>query len=167
MSNQPIDAGGGTIRSTAGLKHMIIPRLVAGLPLAGFGTLHLLGAAPMRPILEAGGIPFVGFNAVFAPAVEVLAGVMLLLGAFARVGGALGAGVMVVALYTHIVANWQDEPPMVIPALVLASCLYVAWRGGGAWSLDRAWTVRGKGEPPGRPKAERPPPVGESEARVR
>lgn len=121
---------------TEALKHVIVARLIAGVPLLGIGVMHLIGAAPMRPILEGAGIPLPGLNAVVAPLVEVAAGLMLLAGAGARIGGVLGAVTMLAALYAHAVFTWDDEPPIVLPIAVLAACLYVAWRGGGAWSVD-------------------------------
>ncbi len=125
-----------SLRRTTPLKHVIVARLIAGLPLAGLGFMHLIGAAPMKPILEAAKIPLPDLNAVVAPIFEVLAGLLLLTGAFSRVGGLIGAGTMAVAMYAHLTADWPDEPPIVLPIAVLAGCLYVLWRGGGAWSMD-------------------------------
>ncbi len=124
------------IRETKPAKEVIVFRLIAGLPLVLFGTMHLIGSPPMRPILEAANIPLPGLNAVFAPIVQVLAGLLLLSGAFARVGALLAAPTMVVALYSHAVADWDDEPTPLIAVAVLVCSLYVLWRGAGAWSLD-------------------------------
>ncbi len=124
------------IRETRAGKEAVLFRLIAGLPLAVFATMHLVGAAPMKPILEAADIPLPGINAVVAPIVQVLASVLLLSGAFARLGGLLAAGTMAVALYSHAVADWQDEPSPLIAAAVLVCSLYILWRGAGAWSLD-------------------------------
>ncbi len=125
-----------SIRRTRPLKHVLIARLSAGLPLLGLNIMHLIGAAPLRPILEAAKIPMPGVNAILAPVLGGLAGLMLLSGAFARVGAAIGCGSMAVALYAHVTADWPDEPPIVLPIAVLAASLYVLWRGGGAWSVD-------------------------------
>ena len=49
---------------------------------------------------------------------------------------------MAVALYTHMAFEatetfaWEDRPPIVLPIVVLASAIYLLWRGGGVWSLD-------------------------------
>ncbi len=45
------------IRATRPTKEVIVFRLIAGLPLVLFGTMHLIGAPRMRPILEAANIP--------------------------------------------------------------------------------------------------------------
>lgn len=125
-----------SIRRTRPLKHILIARLIAGLPLAGISVMHLVGAAPLRPILDAAKIPMPDVNAVVVPIVGVLAGLLMLSGAFARVGAALACGSMAVAIYAHLTADWPDEPPIVLPITVLAASLYVLWRGGGAWSVD-------------------------------
>lgn len=130
-----------TIRKTTNEKWIIAPRLVAGLPLLGIGFMHLIGSAPLRPIVEAAGLPLPGLQAVVAPIFQVLAGLLLLSGAFARVGGILGVGAMLVALYAHLVIDqWPnpDEPPIVLPVLVLIGSALVLWRGSGAWGLDSA-----------------------------
>ncbi|MFN7022402.1 MAG: DoxX family protein [Phycisphaerales bacterium] len=126
------------IRRTNALKHVIIARLIAGVPLVGIATMHLLGAAPMKPILEAAKIPLPDLNAIVAPIIELIAGLLILSGAFARIGAVLGCATMVVAIYAHMVADWADEPPIVLAIAVLLAALYVLWRGGGAWSLDAA-----------------------------
>lgn len=124
------------VRRTAALKHIVMARLIAGVPLVGIATMHLLGAAPMKPILDAARIPLPDLNAVVAPIVEVMAGLLILSGAFARIGAVLGCATMAVAIYSHVVADWTDEPPIALPVAVLLASLYVLWRGGGAWSLD-------------------------------
>jgi uncharacterized membrane protein YphA (DoxX/SURF4 family) len=124
------------LRRTRPIKHMLIPRLIAGLPLVGIAAMHLVGAAPMKPILEAAKIPLPDLNAVVAPIVEIVAGLLILSGAFARIGAVLACGTMAVAIYSHMVADWPDEPPIILPIAVLLAALYVLWRGGGAWSVD-------------------------------
>ena len=67
-------------------KFLIVPRVLAGLPLLGFGVMHFIDPGHMRDILIASGIPMVELNVYAAPAAELLAGVLLLLGCCARVG---------------------------------------------------------------------------------
>lgn len=117
-------------------KVTTVPRLIAGLPLVGINTMHVSGQAPLRPILEGANIPMPGVGAVVAPIVGLLAGVMILGGALARVGAAIAIGSMSVALYTHAVSDWADEPPIVLPIAVLLASAWVLWKGGGAWSID-------------------------------
>ena len=131
------------LRKTTGCKHIIAPRLIAGLPLLGIGMMHITGMQPMRPILEGASIPLPGLNAMVAPVVEIVAGLILLSGAFTRIGAAMAMGTMTVALYTHLkfvptdACEWGDEPSIVMPLAVFACAAYVLWRGGGAWSVDQ------------------------------
>lgn len=124
------------LRQTESLKHLIVVRLIAGLPLVAIGLMHITGAAPMRPILDAASIPLPGINAIVAPLAQVVAGSLILIGAWARVGALLASGAMVVAIYAHLAADWADEPPIVLPIAVLFAALYILWRGAGARSLD-------------------------------
>ena len=117
-------------------KLTIIPRVLAGLPLTGINIMHLTGQAPIRPILEGAGVPFVGLNAVLAPILGLLAGLSLLAGAFARVGSFLALGFSVVAIYTHMVHDWEGEPPIVLPIVILLCAAWIIWKGAGAWSVD-------------------------------
>ena len=131
------------VRRTEPLRHVLVLRLLAGLPLLGIGVQHLVGTAPLLPILQEAGIPFPELNAAIAPGMEVLAGLLLLSGLFGRVGGLIGANSMVVALYTHAVADWADEPPLLLPVAVLAGALYVVARGSGRYSFDAAASQTG------------------------
>ncbi|MFK7884650.1 MAG: DoxX family protein [Phycisphaerales bacterium] len=129
------------ITKTNSSKRTIVPRLVAGLPLIGINAMHLTGMAPLKPILEGASIPMPGVNAIAGPVFGVIAGLLMLSGAFARIGAALAIGSMTVALYTHAVfdhANfeWADEPPIVLPIVVLLASVWVLWKGAGAWSVD-------------------------------
>tara|TARA_R110000782_G_scaffold102243_2_gene189222 strand:- start:3210 stop:3620 length:411 start_codon:yes stop_codon:yes gene_type:complete len=117
-------------------KLTIIPRLLAGAPLTALNIMHLTGAAPLRPILEGANIPLPGLNAIVAPAAGLIAGVLLLAGAFARVGALIGIGSMSVALYTHAVSDWPDEPPIALPIVVLLASAWVLYKGAGTWSID-------------------------------
>lgn len=125
------------LQRTRARRHMVVVRYAAGLPLAIMGTMHLtLEAASMRPILEAAHIPLIWFNALFVPVVEIATGLMLVAGWLARLAAGVGIVVMVVAIYAHLVADWPNEFPFVLPVVVLACASYVLWRGAGAWSLD-------------------------------
>ncbi len=125
---------------TGNFKHMIAPRLIAGLPLAGIGMMHLTGAAPLLPILEAQGVPMPGLNAMVAPLFMVIAGLLLISGTLTRLGGVVGVMVMLGALHAHLTIDvWPnpDEPPIFLPIAVLIASAYSVFRGGGAWSVDR------------------------------
>lgn len=133
---------GADPRATRPHRHIVIARLVAGLPLLAIGLAHVLVAdAGMRPLVEAAGLPMAAVLAPLAVAVELVAGVSLLLGAFARLGALLAVPTMAVAVYSHLTIDvWpngaENEPPLMLPLAVVAGALYVLWRGAGRWSLD-------------------------------
>ncbi|HRV82440.1 MAG: DoxX family membrane protein [Planctomycetes bacterium] len=123
------------------LRILAIARTLASLPLLGIGAMHLFGTAPLAPILEGARIPMAEANAQVAPVIEVLAGLLLLVGWRARLGALLGLFSMIGALTAHLRFDhsqfeWPDEPPIALPITVLVLCLLVILRGGGAWSLD-------------------------------
>lgn len=96
----------------------------------------------MRPLVEAAGIPLAAIVSPLGVAIEILAGLSLLLGLWARVAALLAVPTMLGAIYAHIVIGvWpngaQSEPPLVLPVAVLACSAYVLWRVAGRWSIDR------------------------------
>lgn len=136
------------ILATGPYRHMVIPRVVAGLPLLGIGLVHATDPAfGMRPLVEAAGLPFAAILSPIAVAIEITAGAALLMGLWARIGGLMGALTMLVAAYAHLAIDvWpngvDNEPPILLPLLIAAASLYVAWRGAGRWSIDRTRVVR-------------------------
>jgi putative oxidoreductase len=144
------------IRATGPRRHLLLARIVAGVPLLGLGLAHVLvPEAPMRPLVEAAGIPFAGVVSPLGVAVEIVAGLSLLLGLWARVGGFLALPVMLGAVYAHLVIDvWpngpENEPPIALPVAVLICAAYVLWRGPGRWSLD----LRYAGQPSLIPRGE-------------
>jgi putative oxidoreductase len=140
------DAGGFTLdrlRATGSHRHVLVPRIVAGVPLLGIGLAHVfVPEAPMRPLVEAAGFPFAAILAPVGVAVEIIAGVLLLLGLWARVGALLAIPTMLGAVYAHLIIEvWpngpENEPPLALPIAVLVCAAYVLWRGAGRWSIDR------------------------------
>jgi uncharacterized membrane protein YphA (DoxX/SURF4 family) len=137
------------VTKTTDHKFVIVPRLLAGLPLLGFGLLHFVKPDHFREILIASKIPMIELNMYAAPAAEVLGGLLLLFGLYARVGGLLGIGTMAVAIYTTIVFSGMavadlpgglteipKVPPLPLPVMITVASLVVVVLGGGAWSLD-------------------------------
>jgi putative oxidoreductase len=139
------------VRVTAPLRHLLPLRLVAAAPLLGIGLAHVLvPEAPMRPLVEAAGFPLPGLLAPLAVAAELVGGTLLLLGLWARVGAALAIPTMLGAVYTHLVVDvWPnghaEEPPFLLPIVVLLIASYVLWRGAGRWSLDARRAHRRRG----------------------
>ena len=113
-------------------KSALIARFLISLPLILIGSQHLLGLAPLEPILQGAGIPFPSVNALIGPVVQILAGLLLLGGYFARLGALLTIPAMSLAFYTHLVFDWADDPPVALPLVLIALSIYVLWKGAGA-----------------------------------
>ena len=130
------------LQTTGRFRHLIAFRLIAGLPLLCIGLAHALDpTAPMRPLVDAAGLPASAVLSPLAVGIEIFAGIALVLGFYARLGAALAIPVMAVAVYAHVVIDvWpngaQNEPPLVLPLAVIACASYVLWRGAGRWSID-------------------------------
>ena len=91
--------------------------------------------------LVAAGIPMILLVKWAVPLVEIGAGLALFVGAFTRVVAVVVIGVMVAAVYVHVVV---DDPAMfplqpndpVVPLAVIVMAGYLVWRGGGSGSVD-------------------------------
>jgi uncharacterized membrane protein YphA (DoxX/SURF4 family) len=128
------------VRQTTQRKIILLPRLLAGVPLVVFSAMHFMNPQHFRAILTAVGVPMVEVNVWAASSAEMLGGLLLLSGFFARVGGLLGVGTMVAAILTTVrLASLPDAPtvpPLPVPILVLAASTVVLMLGGGAWCGD-------------------------------
>lgn len=121
---------------TTNQKSATIARIIIALPLLAIGSQHLLGIAPLEPILRGAGIPLPELNAIVGPVLELVAGALLIAGYFARIGAALTIPAMAMATYTHLVSDWADEPPIALPLTLIALSAFVLWKGAGSWSFD-------------------------------
>ena len=91
--------------------------------------------------LTAADIPLHGIVLITFPIVEMVLGILLVVGFHARLSAALVAVSMIVATYTHVAVEDPSLFPLqpvepIGPLVLLAMALYVLWRGGGAWSID-------------------------------
>lgn len=129
------------LRNTSSAKWILVPRLIAALPLFVFGSFHLTGMSPLLEILRRAAIPFPELNLVLAPVFMVLAGLSMGVGFYARIGALVGVLAMLVATYSKmVIEEWPGpmEIPLLLPLVVLAGCLVVLVKGPGAWSMDRS-----------------------------
>ncbi len=128
------------VRQTRPRKIILLPRLLAGVPLVVFSAMHFMNPQHLRAILIAGAVPMVEVNVWAASSAEMLGGLLLLTGFFARVGGLLGVGTMVPAILTTgrlvSLAEAPMVPPLPLPIMVLVASTVVLVLGGGAWSGD-------------------------------
>lgn len=132
------------LRTTGNDRTVGAVRILLGLLFVATGSMKFL--VPMlwtawSGQLTAAGIPFHAFNLYFVPIVEIVVGLLLGAGLFARLAALVVVPMMGVATYVHLVVDdpalfpLQPEQPA-IPIFTLAMAAYVVWRGGGAWSLD-------------------------------
>jgi uncharacterized membrane protein YphA (DoxX/SURF4 family) len=142
-----IALGTGT-RATRPRWHLLLVRLVAAIPLLATGIMHVvLPDAPMRPLVEAAGLPLASLLAPVAVVIEIVAGASLLFGAWARLGALLAIPTMLVAAYAHLAIDaWPNpggEPPLAVPLIVMICAAWVLRHGAGRVSVDgRARTAR-------------------------
>jgi uncharacterized membrane protein YphA (DoxX/SURF4 family) len=128
------------IRHTTPRKIILLPRLLAGVPLVVFSAMHFMNQEHFRDILSAADMPMVDLSVWAASSAEMLGGMLLLSGFYARVGGILGIATMVPAILTTVrLAGLPDAPmvpPLPLPIMVLVASTVVLVLGGGAWSAD-------------------------------
>jgi len=114
-----------------------ILRIVAALIFLEHGTQKFLGFPAAPP----NGFPAVLSLIWWQGVIELVGGILLLLGLFTRPVAFILAGDMAVAYWM------AHAPKSLYPALnggdaAILYCfvfLYIACAGGGAWSLDRSW----------------------------
>ncbi|MEM7582187.1 MAG: DoxX family protein [Acidobacteriota bacterium] len=126
------------LRKTKPVIHLAVIRAISSLPLLIIGTLHLIGQAPLMPILEGAEIPFPTFFAAIVPILQVAAGLSLLIGFYSRLGAVTALVIMAVAMYAHMMHDWADEPTIVLPIAVFVGVLQILWGGAGVFSSDIA-----------------------------
>lgn len=122
-------------------KIKFVARILAAGPVLFIGIQHLLGLAPMQPMLEGAGMPLPELTAVVAPIFEVIGALLLLLGFQARFGALLTLGAMAGAIATHLLFDhakfeWADEPPIGMPIVIMLLSAIILVAGPGAWSLQ-------------------------------
>jgi uncharacterized membrane protein YphA (DoxX/SURF4 family) len=91
--------------------------------------------------LMAARIPLAGVAQWAEPAVEIVAGLALLVGTYTRVVAAVIMGIMSVAAYVHLVVDDPSLFPLqpnepVVPLTVMVMAAYLVWRGAGSGSVD-------------------------------
>jgi putative oxidoreductase len=91
--------------------------------------------------LTQAGIPLVELNMWLVPGVEVVVGLMMLIGIYSRLACILIIGTMLIATNVHLVVHDPALFPLqptqpIIPFVVNLMSLYILWVGGGSWSKD-------------------------------
>ena len=132
------------LRETVPNKWIGIIRIMLGVIFLMTGTMKLtlaeFGAAWSIQLIEAE-IPFYTLNYWSVPVIEILIGMILLVGYYSRIGALMVLPLMLVAVYVHLtVINpaafpAQPQEPY-IPIAVIIIALFVLKKGGASWSLD-------------------------------
>lgn len=91
--------------------------------------------------LLAAEIPLYEVSLWTVPFVELLLGLILAMGIFARLSVMVVIPIMIVATYVHMVVDDPSLFPLqpsepIIPLIVIVMSIYILWKGAGAWSLD-------------------------------
>ena len=92
--------------------------------------------------LLAAQVPFYEISRWSVPFLELVLGLILAVGFFARPGVVVVIGIMIVATYVHSVVDNPSLFPLqpkepIIPLIVIVMSIFILWRGAGAWSM--AW----------------------------
>ena len=98
--------------------------------------------------LVAANIPLQEFVLYAFPVIEMVLGILLLVGFHARISASVAAASMAVATYVHIVIDDPSLFPLqpvepIGPLVLLAMLIYTVIRGAGAWSIDLKESVLG------------------------
>jgi len=132
------------IRRTKDEKGVGVLRIMLGLIIMMSGWMKFLvptlREAWSGQLLQAN-LPLYEVNFWVIPVVEIVVGLLLMVGFFSRLGALVVLGMMVVAVYVHLVVDDPSLFPLqphqpIIPLTLIAIGAYVLWRGGGAWSRD-------------------------------
>jgi putative oxidoreductase len=121
---------------------MLPLRVVVGLVFLMHGgqKLFVFGLAGTADIMGKLGLPLPALSAAVVIAVELLGGLAILLGVFARVAGALLAFEMVVAILVARVAGGFFAPyGYEFELTLLGACLTLAFSGPGRVSFEEIW----------------------------
>ena len=146
MASKPESGLLATIQGTTDWGVLLLLRVVVGLPLLFFGVMHLVSPNVLRGILEAAGMPLLYLHDVLVPLVEILAGVLLLVGFLTRLGAVLAFGVLVPAIVVTLqVADGSAGsalPSLALPVTAAVASFLLALLGGGPGSIDERMYYR-------------------------
>ena len=121
---------------------MLPLRIVVGLVFLMHGAqkLFVFGLSGTADIMGKLGLPLPAVSATVVIAVELLGGLAILLGVFARVAGALLAFEMAVAILVARVAGGFFAPyGYEFELTLLGACLTLAFNGPGRVSFEEIW----------------------------
>ncbi|MEU7817919.1 DoxX family protein [Pseudonocardia sp. NPDC049154] len=124
---------------------LLLGRLVLGLVLLAHGWQKVVTNGPGATIegFSGMGIPVAPAAAVLTMLVEIVGGLMLVVGAFTAVAGVLAALVMVGAgLFVHADAFFAADGGWELVGVIAAGTLVLAAAGAGRFSVDHLVAAR-------------------------
>ena len=149
------------LQQTTDKAFPIVPRLIAGGILTFFSLKHFGDPEHFRHIMTAAGFPMVELNVWAASATELLAGILLLSGFFARIGGLLGIATMIPAIIATLKIAGLDAgnlpggltevpfvPPLPLPIVTMVMSVIVLAVGAGKFSIDKMMTATKSNDSP-------------------
>jgi uncharacterized membrane protein YphA (DoxX/SURF4 family) len=117
---------------------------VGGLIFLGTGVAKEVSAsfhANWAAMVDQLNLPLSQVAVAVTPVLEILVGVLLLIGLFARLAGAVGLLLMIGAAWVHLTVDPAalptGLPPAWLPVVTALASGIIAWRGAGRWSLDQ------------------------------
>jgi uncharacterized membrane protein YphA (DoxX/SURF4 family) len=132
------------LRKTSSDKIAGVLRLLLGAVFFMAGILKVivpsLGQAFSGQLIAAS-IPLQSIVLFAFPIVEMILGILLVVGFHSRLSAAAAALSMIVASYVHVAVEDPALFPLqpvepIGPLMLLGMAFYVLWKGGGAWSID-------------------------------
>ncbi|MEZ0296928.1 MAG: DoxX family protein [Candidatus Methylacidiphilales bacterium] len=158
---------GPQIQRTTTAEWVLGARLLAGAPLLYYGFVHATSPWLLRDMMIASQVPAPALLTYIVAPLELIAGIVLLVGAYARIaagGGALLMGFLVWLTWTCLtlrdgymppgVTEPPPTPPITFPPVFLLACIIIAITGAGPMSVDEYMT---RPEPPPPPDPNAPP----------
>lgn len=125
----------------------LVVRIVSGLLFVSFGIGKFADHMKESVDFESYGLPLPEVAVYVSGVIEIACGALLVLGLFTRLGAALLAGNLVVAIATAGVQEGGTFHLGVGPTLLVAM-LFLTWSGGGAYSMDARLATGAQRGPP-------------------
>ncbi len=118
----------------------LVVRVIAGVVLVVVSLSKFTRHDSLVDSFERYGIPWPDLAVYVAGTVELVGGLLLVVGLLARLAAALVAVNMVVALATGGRVE-VDLYHVGLGGLLLAAALFLVWAGAGPWSVDERWPL--------------------------
>jgi len=132
------------IRCTFNSKLVGIYRIALGTIFAALGFMKLFSENIRKKWwihLDEIGLPFEYLNHILVPSLEIVIGVILLLGFYSRIAAFLVIPIMTLPIYIHLTILCpniyiSESFEVFLPSLSVMMALVILTYGGGKWSLD-------------------------------